>query len=50
MERWDGVETAERIRRGDVTPGEVLEAAIARAEAASSLGAVVAAAFDRARA
>ena len=50
MERWDAVETAERIRRGDVTPGEVLEAAIARAEAASPLGAVVAESFDRARA
>src|SRR5688572_7543862 len=50
MERWDAVETAERIRRGDVTPAEVLEAAIARSEAAAHLGAVVASSFDRARA
>jgi amidase len=49
MDGWDAVETAERIRRGDVTAGEVLEAAIARAEAASGLGAVVATSFDRAR-
>ena len=50
MERWDAVETAERIRRGDVKPGEMLEAAIARVEAAAHLGAVVATAFDQARA
>jgi Asp-tRNA(Asn)/Glu-tRNA(Gln) amidotransferase A subunit family amidase len=31
---WDAVETADRIRRGDVTAAEVLDAAIARAEAA----------------
>jgi len=50
MASWDAVETADRIRRGDVTAGEVLEAAIARAEAAAQLGAVVVASFDRARA
>jgi amidase len=50
MEHWDAVETAQRIRRGDVTASEVLEAAIARAENASHLGAVVASAYDRARA
>ena len=46
---WDTVETAARIRRGDVTAAEVLDAAIARAEAATHLGAVVATAFERAR-
>ena len=30
-ERWDATEIARLIRRGDVKPGEVLEAAIARA-------------------
>jgi len=49
MERWDAIETAERIRRGDVTPAEVVDAAIARAEAVAQLGAVVATSFDRAR-
>jgi amidase len=50
IERWDAVETAERIRRGEVKPSEVLEAAIARAEAAAPLGAIVTSSFDRARA
>ena len=46
---WDGVETLERIRAGDVSATEVLESAIARAEAAEPLGAIVTACFDRAR-
>src|SRR5512138_3752464 len=49
MNGWDAVETAARIRRGDVTANEVLDAAIARAEAAADLGAVVATCFERAR-
>jgi amidase len=47
--QWDAVETAERIRRGEVKPGEVIEAAIARAEAAADLGAIVTSVFDLAR-
>ncbi|MGH7337346.1 MAG: amidase family protein, partial [Myxococcota bacterium] len=50
MRSWDAVETAERIRRGQVTAAEVLDAAIARAEAAADLGAIVATSFERARA
>jgi len=46
---WDAVETAERVRAGDVSAREVIDAAIARAEAAADLNAVVTAAFDRAR-
>lgn len=46
---WDGLETIERIRTGDVTAAEVLESAIERAEDAEPLGAVVTACFDRAR-
>ena len=47
---WDAVETDERLRRAEVSPTEVLEAAIARAEAAVALGAVVTATYDDARA
>ncbi len=50
MDEWDAVETLARIQRGDVSAAEVLEAAIARTEAAAALGAVVATSFDRARA
>ncbi|MFK8001306.1 MAG: amidase [Polyangiales bacterium] len=46
---WDGVETAERIRRGDVSASEVCEAAIARAEEATELGAIVTPMYERAR-
>lgn len=46
---WDAVETAARIRAKDVSAVEVVDAAIARAEAASHLGAVTAQCFDRAR-
>jgi amidase len=50
MRTWDAVETMERIRRGEVRVQDVLEAAIARAEEASGLGAVVVTSYDRARA
>lgn len=46
---WDAVETAARIRARDVSPIEVIDAAIARVEAATSLGAVTATCFERAR-
>jgi amidase len=45
---WDAVETAERIRAGDVHPREVVEAAVRRAEDAGALGAVVTETFDSA--
>ena len=47
---WDAVETAVQIRQGNVSAAEVCEAAIARAEGASELGAIAAPMFDRARA
>ncbi|KQW28921.1 amidase [Rhizobium sp. Root274] len=47
---YDGLGLAELIRRGDVSAGEVLEAAIARIEAVNpSLNAVVRPLFERAR-
>jgi len=46
---WDAVETRERIRAGDVSATEVVEAAIARAEAMKHLGGVVTDAFELAR-
>lgn len=45
---WDAVETRRRVRARDVTPREVVERAIARAEAISELGAVVTPSFERA--
>ncbi|MFB1031380.1 MAG: amidase family protein, partial [Thauera sp.] len=48
-ERWDATEIALRIRRGDVKPSEVLEAAIARAEAYAAINAVTVPHFDMAR-
>lgn len=45
---WDAVETAERIRKGDVSAREVVEAAIARAEQAEHLGAIVEGTYERA--
>lgn len=45
---WDAVETAERIRRREVSAREVVAAAIARAERATHLGAVVTATPERA--
>ncbi|MCC7381747.1 MAG: amidase [Deltaproteobacteria bacterium] len=50
LAEWDAVETAARVRSGAVTAREVIEAAILRAEAAASLGAVVAPTYERARA
>lgn len=49
LAQWDGVETAERISKGDVSAKEVLEAALKRAEAQRELGAFVTPTFDRAR-
>lgn len=46
---WDAVETAQRIRQGDVSAPEVVEAAIGRAEDAASLDAVVTMTADLAR-
>ena len=47
--QWDATEIALRIRRGDVKPSEVLEAAIARAEAYAAINAVTVPHFDLAR-
>jgi amidase len=47
---WDAVETAARLRGGEVSAAEVLEAALARLEDAAHLGAVVTTAAARARA
>src|SRR5258708_23143890 len=46
---WDAVETRDRIRKKEVSPLEVAEAAIARAEEARRLGALVAPVYERAR-
>jgi amidase len=47
----DGVAQAERVRRGEVTPAELVEAAIARLERLNpELGAVIHPTFERARA
>ena len=48
-ERWDATEIARLIRRGDVKPGEALEAAIARAEAYAVINALTVPHFDLAR-
>ena len=48
-ERWDATEIARLIRRGDVKPSEVLEAALARAEAYAVINAVAVPHFERAR-
>ena len=50
MESWDAVETVARIRKGEVSALEVLEATIQRAEAAGALNAIVTDTFERARA
>lgn len=47
---WDAVETMEQLRSGAVSRQEVLEAAIARAEAAAPLGAVATPTYELARA
>ena len=49
-ESWDATEIARLIRRGDLRPGEVLEAALARVEARSVINAVAVPHFDLARA
>lgn len=46
----DGVELAQMLRRGEVSAGELIEAAIARAELATPLSAIVLRSFERARA
>ena len=48
-ERWDATEIARLIRRGDVKPSEMLEAALARAEAYAVINAVAVPHFERAR-
>lgn len=48
LARWDAVETATRLRRGDVSAREVVEAAILRAEGAAHLGGLVTETFSRA--
>lgn len=45
---WDAVETSARIRKGDVSAREVVEGAIARAERAHELGAIVEATYEQA--
>lgn len=50
LSAWDAVETTHRLARREVTPLEVTEAAIARAEQMSWLNAVVTPTFERARA
>lgn len=47
---WDAVETAERVRRREVSAREVLEAAFRRADDMQSLNAIVTPTRDRARA
>ena len=49
MESWDAVETRARLARREVSPREVIDAAVARAEAAGDLGAIVTETFERAR-
>lgn len=46
--QWDAVETAEHLKRGEVSVPEVIEAAITRARVAEKLGAVVTPTFERA--
>lgn len=46
---WDATETRERITKGEIHPREVVDAAIARAEDARALNAIVTPTFERAR-
>jgi amidase len=46
---WDAVETSARLRRREVSRREVVDAALARAEACADLGAVAALCAERAR-
>jgi Asp-tRNA(Asn)/Glu-tRNA(Gln) amidotransferase A subunit family amidase len=45
---WDATETAEHLRNHDVSPKEVVEAAIGRAQQLEKLGAIVTPTFERA--
>lgn len=45
---WDAIETRDRLRSREITPREVVEAAIDRARSAGSLGAIVEPTFDAA--
>lgn len=49
-ESWDAIGIAGLIRRGDIRPGEVLEAALARVEARSAINAVAVPHYELARA
>jgi amidase len=49
LAQWDATETARRIRAREVSALEVIDAAIARAERAAPLGAIVTATFELAR-
>ncbi|MGZ3456152.1 MAG: amidase [Polyangiales bacterium] len=49
LSTWDAVETAERIRRREVSAREVIEAALRRADDMQSLNAIVTPTKDRAR-
>lgn len=48
MSSWDAVETAEQLAKKNVSPREVMEATIRRAEAIGPLGAFVTPTFERA--
>ena len=49
--KYDGLGLADLVRRKEVTPAELLEAAIARAEAANpALNAIITRLYDEARA
>lgn len=48
LRTWDATETLEHLARKNVSPVEVMEAAVRRAEAARELGALVTPTFDRA--
>jgi amidase len=48
LAHWDAIETVQRLERRDVSVKEVVEAAVARAEAKRALGALVTPTFERA--
>ena len=48
LAEWDAVETAQRIKRRDVSATEVVDAAITRARGADALGAIVTPTYERA--
>lgn len=48
MAQWDAVETAEHLKKRDVSVPEVIEAAITRTRSSERLGAVVTPTFERA--